>query len=77
MSDTPKKSEAATSSDTSDDRRSNLALRALIDEMLDRVREMNRSSTGWDPDERARAEAELEAIMARVRRQASKKDEPA
>jgi hypothetical protein len=81
MSDTSKKSNAtpqATSAqpEAGDDRRSNLALRALIDEMLERVRELNRKAATWDPDERARAEAELEAIMARVRRQASKKDEP-
>jgi hypothetical protein len=55
------------------DRRSNLVLRALIDEMLERVRELNRSSGVWTADERARAEAELDGIMARVRRVASKK----
>jgi hypothetical protein len=55
------------------DRRSNLVLRALIDEMLDRVRELNRSSGMWTAEERARAEAELDGIMARVRRVASKK----
>jgi hypothetical protein len=55
-----------------EDRRSNLVLRALIDEMLERVREVNRKSAVWSAGERARAEAELEAIMARVRRIASK-----
>lgn len=55
-----------------EDRRSNLVLRALIDEMLERVREVNRTSAHWSADERACAEAELEAIMARVRRIASK-----
>ncbi|GAC1478519.1 MAG: hypothetical protein NVS1B4_22330 [Gemmatimonadaceae bacterium] len=53
------------------ERRSNLVLRALIDEMLERVREMNRNSTLWAGDSRARAEADLEAIMARVRRVAA------
>lgn len=55
------------------DRRSNLVLRALIDEMLERVRELNRNTGTWQRDERARAEAELDAIMARVRRVASKR----
>ena len=59
-----------------DDRRSNLVLRALIDEMLERVREVNRMSGVWSPGERARAQAELEAIMARVRRVASKNQAP-
>lgn len=55
------------------DRRSNLVLRALIDEMLERVRELNRNTGVWTGDDRARAEAELDAIMARVRRVASKR----
>ena len=59
-----------------DDRRSNLVLRALIDEMLERVREVNRMSGVWSASERARAQAELEAIMARVRRVASKNQAP-
>jgi hypothetical protein len=54
-------------------RRNNLVLRALIDEMLERVRELNRENTIWSTEERARAEAELDAIMARVRRVASQK----
>jgi hypothetical protein len=60
----------------SDDRRSNLVLRALIDEMLERVREVNRMTGVWSSTERSRAEAELEAIMARVRRIASKNQAP-
>jgi hypothetical protein len=48
-------------------------LRALIDEMLERVRELNRSGGVWTGDERARAEAELDAIMARVRRVAAQR----
>lgn len=59
--------------DDSADRRSNLVLRALIDEMLERVRELNRNSGVWTQEERARAEVELEGVMARVRRVASKK----
>lgn len=55
------------------DRRSNLVLRALIDEMLERVRELNRKTGVWSMEERARAEAELDAIMARVRRVAAQR----
>ena len=58
---------------TGDDRRSNLVLRALIDEMLERVREMNRNTGVWGVEERSRAEAELDSIMARVRRVAAQK----
>lgn len=50
------------------DRRSNLVLRALIDDMLERVRELNRNSSIWTDEEREHAEAELEQVMARVRR---------
>jgi hypothetical protein len=56
-----------------DDRRSNLILRALIDEMLERVREMNRNTGIWTSADRERAEAELDSIMARVRRVAAQK----
>ncbi|MGH7663646.1 MAG: hypothetical protein ACRENI_05020 [Gemmatimonadaceae bacterium] len=52
-------------------RRSNLVLRALIDEMLARVRELNRNSGVWAGEELAQAEADLDAIMARVRRVAA------
>lgn len=68
MVDIPKSSDA-----DSLDRRSNLVLRALIDEMLERVREMNRNAGVWTIEERARAEVELEGVMARVRRVASQK----
>jgi hypothetical protein len=50
------------------DRRANLVLRALIDEMLERVRELNRKSPTWSEAEIGRAQAELEVIMARVRK---------
>ena len=69
MVDIPKQKE----SDSSLDRRSNLVLRALIDETLERVREMNRNSGVWTMEERARAEVELDGVMARVRRVASQK----
>ena len=63
------------SQNDSGDRRSNLVLRALIDEMLERVREMNRMSGAWAPGDREKAEAELNSIMARVRRVASQKQQ--
>lgn len=56
------------------DRRANGELRKLIEEMMDRLREMNRKVSLWGTDEKARAEAELESIMARVRRAASQRD---
>ncbi|MFL5613235.1 MAG: hypothetical protein ACJ796_06205 [Gemmatimonadaceae bacterium] len=56
------------STGTSHDRRSNPELRRLIEEMLERVRELNRNIGVWGADERARAEADLESVMARVRR---------
>lgn len=59
-----------------DDRRSQLGLRALIDEMLQQVRELNRHAASWDPDERERAEQQLEMIMARVRDEASRGHKP-
>ncbi len=59
-----------------DDRRSQLGLRALIDEMLQQVRELNRHASTWDPDEREKAEQQLEMIMARVRDEASRGHKP-
>jgi hypothetical protein len=54
------------------DRRTNEVLRALVTEMLERVRELSRRTNAWTTDERAQAEAELEAIMASVRREATR-----
>jgi hypothetical protein len=54
-----------------DERRTNEVLRALVSEMLNRVREVTRRTSAWSPEERAQAEAELEAIMAHVRREAT------
>jgi len=61
------------STSSGSDRRSNLVLRALIDEMLERVRELNRNNGVWNTEDRARAEAELDSIMARVRRVAAQR----
>jgi hypothetical protein len=75
-SDTKSTQQTSSTSATASDRRNNLVLRALIDEMLERVRELNRNTGVWTGEERARAEAELDAIMARVRRVASKDRAP-
>ena len=50
-------------------------LRALIDEMLERVRGLSASPSTMTTDERSRAETELESIMARVRRYAALRDQ--
>jgi hypothetical protein len=52
---------------TTKDRRSNLDLRAVIDEMLERIRDYRVLTGAWTPEERAQAERELEAIMTRIR----------
>jgi hypothetical protein len=54
------------------ERRSNLELRAVIDEMLERIRDFRRLTGAWTPDERAQAEQELEGIMARIRQAATR-----
>jgi hypothetical protein len=54
------------------ERRANLELRAVIDEMLERVRDFRRLTGAWTKEEREQAERELEAIMTRVRAAATK-----
>ncbi len=72
MSDKPTESGTSTERpEASAERRRNLALRRLIDEMLGQVRQIHSAAPLWTPEERARAEAELEIIMARVRREAA------
>ena len=51
------------------ERRQNARLRLLVDEMLKSIRESQRRDD-WTETERARAEADLERIMAQVRRAA-------
>ena len=51
------------------ERRRRLALRALIDEMLDEIRAAA-GEENWTPEARARAEADLARIMEKVRREA-------
>jgi hypothetical protein len=52
---------------TASERRANLELRAVIDEMLERVRDFRRLTGVWTPAERNRAEYELERIMDSLR----------
>lgn len=49
------------------ERRRNPALRALVDEMLSQVRGLQRADERWTPEERARAEMELDRIMSELR----------
>ena len=55
-----------------DKRRSNFVLRALVDEMLEQVRDLDRTSATMSPEERSTAEQTLDQLMARVRRAALK-----
>ena len=55
-----------------DKRRSNFVLRALVDEMLEQVRELDRTSAAMSPEDRSTAEQTLDQLMARVRRAAMK-----
>ena len=73
MSSTPDGSPKAAPAPDVAERRRNLALRALIDEMLFQVRGMQRDHTAWTPEERAAAQAELDRIMGRVRQAAAVK----
>lgn len=51
------------------EKRRRVALRALVDEMLVQIRATS-GADGWTEAERARAEADLERIMAQVRDEA-------
>lgn len=57
------------------ERRANHVLRALIDEMLELVRNISRMRDSWSADELASAEAELQVLMARVRKAAVRSDD--
>ena len=69
------KPEPITDRRSGNDRRANEALRSLVGEMLELVRALSRRTTAWSPEERAQAEAELESIMASVRREATRSRE--
>ena len=68
MSETDTKANAS-GDQSGSERRRNARLRELVDEMLASIRESQRRED-WTPEERARAEADLERIMAQVRRAA-------
>lgn len=51
------------------ERRVHEALRTLVEEMLTQIRETAQQDL-WTADERARAEEDLERVMAQVRREA-------
>jgi hypothetical protein len=70
MSRTPDPATVSSVGSLSSERRANPALRSLIDEMLHRLRDLNRNTNAWSTADHARAEAELDVIMARVRRAA-------
>ena len=57
------------------ERRRNLLFRSLIDELMAQVRELRAHSGPWPPEERARAEADLERIMSKVRTEALRSTE--
>ena len=52
------------------ERRRRLALRALVEEMLNEIRSAAGGNEDWTPEERSRAEADLARIMDQVRREA-------
>jgi hypothetical protein len=56
------------------ERRRNLFLRSLIDDMLTQVRELQQHAGPWPPEERARAEEALARIMAQVRTEAVRRN---
>lgn len=57
------------------ERRRDPLFRSLIDEMMAQIRELRAHSGPWPAEERARVEADLERIMAQVRRAAIHTDE--
>lgn len=71
MTDAASKSTGAVESPTAE-RRTNVVLRSLVNEMLQRVRDLSRRTAVWSAEERAQAERELEVIMARVRDEAAR-----
>jgi len=72
MTDAASKPTIAAPSQPTAERRTNVALRSLVNEMLHQVRDLSRRTAAWSAEERAQAEAELEIIMARVRDEASR-----
>jgi hypothetical protein len=52
---------------TSPERRKNMLLRTLIEEMMGQIRELQQHAGPWPAEERAKLEADLDRIMAQVR----------
>ena len=71
MTDAASKSTGAMELQTAE-RRTNVVLRSLVNEMLQGVRDLSRRTAVWSAEERAQAERELEVIMARVRDEAAR-----
>jgi len=57
------------------DRRRDPLFRSLIDDMIQQIRELRAHAGPWPADERAKVEADLERIMAQVRKAALKSGE--
>jgi hypothetical protein len=49
------------------ERRKNALLRMLIDEMMQQIRELQQQPAEWSPEDRERAERDLDRIMQQVR----------
>lgn len=58
------------------ERRRNLFLRGLVDEMLQQIRQMQAQVEEWEPEERERAEEVLARIMSQVRSSAARPPSP-
>jgi hypothetical protein len=56
------------------ERRKNALLRMLINEMMQQIRELQQHEGPWPPEERERAERDLERIMSQVRGAAIRKE---
>ena len=66
---------SAASSSQIDERRRRVALRRLVDEMLDEIRAAA-NEENWTATSRSQAEADLARIMTQVRREATKRPSP-
>lgn len=69
LSDPTTSSQAANVTSSAAERRTNHALRALVDEMMASIRSATQGEL-WTPGERAQYERELANIMGRVRNEA-------
>jgi hypothetical protein len=63
------------SPDQTGERRRNLLLRTLIDDLLLHVRELQAHAGVWTAEERERAEADLDRIMSQVRGEAFRRNQ--